>query len=785
MAAVLLNGTIQVVISGIENGTKAGSITSIAQKNTGKHVTGYHVAIFVGQTKCVSKNIEQPNNSSWEVRLDFVCCLKASKMVFVLHCDDNYAKPTGQLPIDAFAQAWVLAGDISEKCPIDRRLELVDENEKPLNASIHLRLQFSKAKKWLGLPTRCFPQRIGCEVTLFQDAHTRDEFVQRKADAGLGKYESHGCWEDMFDKINGAKHFIYITAWSLDTKITLIRDPRMNPGSVQTLGELLKKKEKDGVRVVLLLWNDVTAVRLFKNEGLMGTCDKETERYFKGTGVECVLRTHEKWMCSHHEKVVIVDAPLTNNAKRRLVSFIGGLDLCKGRFDTPSHPLFSSLGPDGEHSRDFHQPNFEGTAITKGGPREPWHDAHCRLEGPVAWDVYKNFVESIRKEGKEDILVPDKQVEDVMGDRGIVESCKKEGKEGILVPQKQVKDVISDQQIIEPNHETWNAQLFREAAETKKGFRGKNKKTDRSIHDAYIYAIRAAERFIYIENQYFIGNSSEKNDASHQIATELTLKIVSKIKAKERFAVYVVIPMWPEGIPECSFVRKMLDLQKGTIEKMYRDINQAIKEAGIDEEPQNYLAFFCLGNREVKKQGEYEPPDKPSKGSSYQKAQEARRFMIYVHSKLMIVDDEYIIIGSANINQRSMDGGRDTEIGMGAYQPYYLASGPNGATGQVHDFRRSLWLEHLGKHENTFLNPESKACIEKVNQFAEENWKSYSDISSVDLHGHLLRYPYHISDDGTITELPGFEFFPDTNAEILGKDDIYTRLPFIRDLLLG
>lgn len=44
--------------------------------------------------------------------------------------------------------------------------------------------------------------------------------------------------------------------------------------------------------------------------------------------------------------------------------------------------------------------------------------------------------------------------------------------------------------------------------------------------------------------------------------------------------------------------------------------------------------------------------------------------MIYVHAKGMIVDDEYVILGSANINQRSMAGSRDTEIAMGAYQPH-------------------------------------------------------------------------------------------------------------------
>lgn len=36
--------------------------------------------------------------------------------------------------------------------------------------------------------------------------------------------------------------------------------------------------------------------------------------------------------------------------------------------------------------------------------------------------------------------------------------------------------------------------------------------------------------------------------------------------------------------------------------------------------------------------------------------------MIYVHSKVMIVDDKYAIIGSANINDRSMRGHRDSEI---------------------------------------------------------------------------------------------------------------------------
>ena len=39
---------------------------------------------------------------------------------------------------------------------------------------------------------------------------------------------------------------------------------------------------------------------------------------------------------------------------------------------------------------------------------------------------------------------------------------------------------------------------------------------------------------------------------------ELALKITSKIRAKERFAVYVVIPMWPEGDPKSGPMQEIL-----------------------------------------------------------------------------------------------------------------------------------------------------------------------------------------------------------------------------------
>ena len=140
---------------------------------------------------------------------------------------------------------------------------------------------------------------------------------------------------------------------------------------------------------------------------------------------------------------------------------------------------------------------------------------------------------------------------------------------------------------------------------------------------------------------------------------------------------------------------------------------------------------------------------------------------------LYAVDDEYIIIGSANINQRSMDGARDSEIAMGAYQPYHI-SFRQPARGQVHGFRLALWYEHLGMLDDTFLTPESEECVRKVNQIADKYWDLYSSESlDRDLPGHLLRYPIGVSSDGTVTELPGFEFFPDTKARVLGAKTDY------------
>ena len=120
-----------------------------------------------------------------------------------------------------------------------------------------------------------------------------------------------------------------------------------------------------------------------------------------------------------------------------------------------------------------------------------------------------------------------------------------------------------------------------------------------------------------------------------------------------------------------------------------------------------------------------------------------------------------------------MDGARDSEIAMGGYQPHHLAA-RQPPRGQIHGFRMSLWYEHLGMLQESFLQPESENCIQMVNQIADKYWDLYSSESlEFDLPGHLLRYPIGISSEGTVSELPGTEHFPDTKARVLGTKSDY------------
>lgn len=114
-----------------------------------------------------------------------------------------------------------------------------------------------------GVQDSYFPLRHGGRVTLYQDAHVNEgDLPGIELERGK-QFEHNNCWEDICHAILEAHHMIYIVGWSVYDKVKLVREPSpsrpLPEGGDLTLGDLLKFKSQEGVRVCLLVWDDKTS----------------------------------------------------------------------------------------------------------------------------------------------------------------------------------------------------------------------------------------------------------------------------------------------------------------------------------------------------------------------------------------------------------------------------------------------------------------------------------------------------------------------------------------------
>ncbi len=464
----------------------------------------------------------------------------------------------------------------------------------------------------LVVPNSYFPARENSRVVLYQDAHTPQLPVFDNLTAVDGSpYQATTAWKDLFKLLKEATKFIYITGWSVYTEIALVRDED-DPDGESNVGELLKRKADEGVKVLIMVWNEKLSTS--KSAGLMGTHDEETRQYFEGTAVNCKtigrckqqdsrLASEFASTCyTHHQKTIIADAPLEEgdedpDAPRRVVAFIGGLDITDGRYDTPEFHLWKTIN--NTHKGDFYSKCVKGIT-PESGPRQPWHDCHAKVEGQIAVDIMQNFNERWRKQADDDV--------------------------GTLVHLNEDEYQLDAEPPV-PEYEggLWTTQLFRSITsdscifdfERQSSLHSKyGRLVENSIMRTTVLRIRNCKNFIYLENQYFLGSAYAWYGDSgtltmHIVPREITQKIVEKIAAGEDFKVYAVIPMFPEGIPTDAAIQEILYWQWRTFETMYKRIAKAIADNGVDAHPTDYLNFYCLGKREAAEEmpeGEFETP---------------------------------------------------------------------------------------------------------------------------------------------------------------------------------
>jgi len=751
-----------------------------------KDVTDPFVDVKLGKARIAKTAIiDNDMNPVWNETFKIEVCHKSNFLIFDVRDKDHaYTEEIGKVEI--------LTQHLLNGQTIDDWFEIKKGSKS--NGHLHLYLCY-KSMREIGETYEVnsyFPMQRGCKVTLYQDAHCPNDIPWLKMVQGPPNISSdnESCWKDVYYALRGAKHIICITGWAVWTKLRLFRGVEAQEIYGGTLGELLCQKADEGVQVKIMIWSEKSSGDIIGDEGMMGTHDMETYKYFKDRKnyaqnsnlVLCALTPREldtkeltdvlqtqfgSAMYTHHQKSIIYDCecPFQPDGRRKLVAFVGGLDLTGGRYDNPHHFLFQTLKTD--HDGDFRNSNAKGTP-PHTGPREPWHDIHCKVEGPIARNVLENFIERWEKQAI------------------------KEGKPPAISPhfmQYINPDAIA---VVDSPDKEWNVQFFRSLTSDSACFdemkardemilnRKKGRLVEHSITQAYIQMIRNAQNFIYIENQYFMGSAYEWDSDSqtlcnHTIPAEIVAKIVNKIANGERFMAYIVIPMWPEGDPTSAPMQAILHWQKRTMEMMYREVGRALARMPNPANgnlPTDYLLFLCPGKRELG--GDHmEVLEEPQPGSLAEVFRRTKRQMIYVHSKMIIVDDSYILVGSANINERSMSGTRDTEMAVGCWQPAYNAYNPYG---DVHVFRLSLWAEHLRHWEETFRFPGTLVCARKIKEMSDYNWELYN----YDKYGHpedqlppgqLLTYPVQISMDGRLENLPGFKSFPDypSSAQVFGS----------------
>ena len=659
--------------------------------------------------------------------------------------------------------------------PVSGWYDLVVNNDGEVQGRVHIWLQHLSTKqmgdKGKVLEDAYFEASGDNLLTLYQDADTPQlsVFDGIKNTDGT-QYRSTRCWMDLFQAISEAEQFIYITGWSVFTGISLLRGEARATAEESNIGELLKKKSSQGVKVLIMTWNDKSNDGGLL-DGMMGTHDEDTKEFFAGTGVICanVPRDKRSWLglggtfvstCyTHHQKTIVTDASSKDDSEsRRLIAFVGGLDITDGRYDTPEFPLFSTLNT--LHAGDFYQ-NCTPGASQATGPRQPWHDIHAKVEGPAAKDICQNFMDRWVNQNSTqvDCLASLDNIDlDATGPHD-------ESTGGPWVLQV-FRSITSDSAHFDKTRE---ARLHKKYGSL----------VDNSIERAYINLIRNAESYIYIENQYFLGSAyawlKDRDTLSqHIIPMEITQKIISKISCGEEFKVYICIPMYPEGDPTSDASQEILYWQFCTMESMYQSIAQAIKKSDLKGHPQDYLNFYCLGKRESPEDVP-EDLDNPEDDSPAGIVRKSLRHPVYVHSKLMVVDDDYIVVGSANINQRSLGGNRDSEICIGGYQPSQTNDMTKGSPkGAIHTFRLALWSAHLGGYKPAWDSPNTNECLNQVQAVTSSNWSSYTAPAPQHSHVHLLPYPLSISKAGQVSALPPpYHTFPDTTAPVTGSKSGY------------
>ncbi len=298
-------------------------------------------------------------------------------------------------------------------------------------------------------------------------------------------------------------------------------------------------------------------------------------------------------LASHHQKFIVYRYP-----ENRWVAVLGSMDISNARWDTSEH--------------------------LEENPDRPWygqgptHDVSLKVEGPGAVDIALHFVERWN-----------------------------DSKNRSRTDPEIAEDIPLDFTSVLPRaHGSCSVQVLRTyPIDPERGYSW-SEQGEFTIWAAYLNAIKQAQKYVYIEDQYLysfgVPPAVERTPGVFQ-ESDLFFNLGEAIK--RGVDVLILVPsrkLNPGAIPQLHQRRKATRYLRGIAEKT----------AGAGRFGICYLSI-----------GKFDP---------------------VVHAKLMIVDDELALVGSANVCQRSM--AHDTEVHLAVV---------DAEDRFVRDLRLALWTEHM------------------------------------------------------------------------------------------
>uniref|UniRef100_A0AAQ5X8B5 Phospholipase n=1 Tax=Amphiprion ocellaris TaxID=80972 RepID=A0AAQ5X8B5_AMPOC len=636
-----------------------------------------------------------------------------------------------------------------------------------LNRSLVLKCSSYRHARWWGQAIEDFVQKHG---SAFLKDHRFGSFAREEVNIPAKWYVNGKTYmEDVADALEEAKEEIFITDWWLSPEIFLKRP--VVEGNRWRLDCILKRKAQQGVRIFVMLYKEV--------ELALGINSGYSKRTLLHLHPNIKVMRHPDhvssavYLWAHHEKIIVID---------QSVAFVGGIDLAYGRWDDREHRLTDvgsvtlshlDLATPANGSRATSQSNGKGIFtvtdsadqpklkgqgrlkrtrfsirrhLQKHGlahadsdsdleedersgsvrslntgvgelfgntrfwhgkdycnfvhkdwiqldkpfddfidrhttPRMPWHDIASVVHGKAARDVARHFIQrwnftKLVKPKYRSLSFP------------------------YLLPKSHTS--AGEQRYQVPDCIPTKVQILRSASDWSAGI----KYHEESIHNAYVHTIQNSQHFIYIENQFFI-SCADNRYVFNKIGDTIAERIIKAYREGKKYRVYVVTPLLPgfEGDINTgggSAIQAVMHFNYRTMNRGDHSIISQLKRE-MGDQWMNYISIAGLRTH-AELEGKLVSE------------------LIYVHSKMLIADDNTVIIGSANINDRSMLGKRDSEVAVIVEDSETVASVMDGQLYQAGRYALQLRLECFKMILGANTDPSIDVSDPISDQFYKEVW---------------------------------------------------------------